>query len=185
MTTPSFTIGQILVLPSSADALAVVQAITRAAQLTLAGEIAVDVEHQRITVAIRDSATEYAAWRQIAPEMSIKAWWVEYVQTGGITPVEPPAPWWAGLAKGAHVKVGGKAISVYSAPAMDAPVKRYAAVGADMTLWAPARADGLYSGQFSKCQSAGASGVSDRSHVQRVFGGQAGGLRRAARSMRI
>lgn len=142
MTLPSFTIGQILVLPSSADALAVVQAITRAAQITLAGEIAVDVEHQRITVAIRDAATEYAAWRQIVPEMSVKAWWVEYVQTGGITPVEPPAPWWAALAKGAHVRVGAAAIPLYAAPDLARRTTRVAAAGADLTLWAPARADG-------------------------------------------
>lgn len=140
---PAFSIGQIVVLPWAADALAVVQAITAAAQLMLAGDISVDVERQCITVAVQGEPTEYGAWRRIAPQMSVKAWWVEYVQVPSVSITPAPAPpWWAGLQTGAHVRVGAAAIPLYSGPDLAQRIARTAPAGAELTLWAPARADG-------------------------------------------
>lgn len=54
----------------------------------------------------------------------------------------PAPPWWAGLPTGAHVRVGAAAIPLYSGPDLSTRIARTAPAGADLTLWAPARADG-------------------------------------------
>lgn len=59
-----------------------------------------------------------------------------------LQPAPPPAPWWAGLQAGDHVRAGATPADLYSAPSLDAPAHRQAAPGQDLTLWAPARADG-------------------------------------------
>lgn len=104
-TDPAFTIGFVLCLPSSADPLAVVRAVTQAAALTLSGDISVDPVTRLIQVHITGEPTHYGAWRQITPQMDITAWWLEFVQAGEITETPIPAPpWWQALKAGNKVK---------------------------------------------------------------------------------
>ncbi len=140
MTTPAFTIGFVLVLPASADPLAVVRAVTQAAALTLSGDISVDPVTRIIQVHITGETSQYGAWRQITPQMDVKAWWLEFVQAGEISEAPiPEPPWWQALKAGDKVKPQrdgvpilyangtlrgrGKATDIYTVwePAVDMP----------------------------------------------------------------